>query len=89
MTSPYSLLYNEQDIQRITLFYDLTLNKANDSYFQIDDDNKMKCKHSHNHSLKGNCISWKYTAPFVVWNIVVRMNLILDIHSIEYTLQSF
>ena len=43
------MVIKQQDIQRIPLFHNLNLKKANDLYFQLDYDNRMKYKYPHNH----------------------------------------
>ena len=60
---------------------------VNDSYFQFDDDNKIK--YTFSRSSQENWVSQRHTAPYSEQKIIERIVLILDTHSEAYTWQAF
>ena len=52
-----------------------TLILNNGSYFRFDDNDKTKCIFSQ--SSQGKWVNWKHTAPYIVWQITVKICLIL------------
>ena len=52
-------------------------------YFRFDDENTIKYTYSHN----PHKTNWKaeYTAPYIAWKIIERIDWILDTHPTEYT----